>query len=302
MTEVERIINEGIISADFLKPEVRYDFLVDSDRKKVWAICLDLLIKFDALCKKHHLKYFIFSGSLLGTIRHKGFIPWDDDMDVAMMREDYERLNQIASEELSVPYFWQTPYTDKGYLYSFNKIRNSNTSGISTAFRFAGFNQGITLDIFPIDNWALEGGEERYNAIKRLNMENSAHMRRSNPHPTKTDLERIAQFPYRDPKKVVDEINAIVTQYKDQECDYVRVAVATILKPPKGIYKKSDFESTMFFDFEGILKVPVPAGYDNILTVDYGDYMTFPPVEDRGKWHDGTIFNADKPYSEYEFD
>ncbi len=302
MTEVERIIKEGVIPVDFLKPEVRCDFLVDTDRKKIWAVCLDMLIKFDAICKKHNLKYYVIAGTLLGTIRHKGFIPWDDDIDVGMMREDYDRFNQIAREELSHPYFWQTHNTDKGSLYSYNKIRNSNTSAISKTFRFAGFNQGIWLTIFPLDNWPLEGGEERYNAIKKLNQENSAHMRRSNPHPTEADLERLAQFPYRDPNIVVNEINTICTQYNGQPCEYIKAASATVIKYPKGIYNKSDFASSLLLDFEGLLKVPVPVGYDNILTRVYGNYMEFPPIEERGKWHDGTIFNADKPYSEYEFD
>lgn len=302
MTEVERIISEGIIPADFLKPEVRCNFLVDADRKKLWAISLDMLIKFDTICKKHKLKYYMIGGSLLGAVRHHGIIPWDDDIDVAMMREDYDRFSQIASEELSEPYFWQTPDTDKGFLYSCNKIRNSNTSAIVETFRFAGFNQGIWLSIFPLDNWPLEGDEERYKALMKLNQENSAHMRRSNPHPTEVDLKRLAQFPYRDPKEVVNEIHTIITKYNEQPCEYIKGAATTIFSYPKGIYKKADFASIVLFDFEGLLEVPVPTGYDSILTSAYGDYMSFPPIEERGVYHGGTIFDTDKPYYEYIFD
>lgn len=300
MTEVERIIDEGIIPADYLKPEVRCDFLVDKNRKKLWIILLDLLIKFDTMCKKHKLKYYVISGSLLGAVRHNGFIPWDDDIDVAMLRDDYQRLNQIASDEFANPYFWQTPDTDDGYLVSHNKVRNSNTIGVTEVFRFAGFNQGIWIDIFPLDNWPLEGGEERYKAIKKLNLENSAHMRRSNPYPTDADLKKLSEFPYRKPKIVVDEINSIVTKYRDLPCKFIKVATTTVLSWPKGIYNKDDFTSIEFFDFEGLLKVPVPVGYDRILTTDYGNYQKYPSVEDRGGWHDGIFFDADKPFKKYK--
>lgn len=301
MTEVERIINEGIIPVDFLKPEIRCDFLVDEGRKKLWAVCLDLLIKFDAVCKKHKFKYFMTGGSLLGTIRHQGFIPWDDDIDVIMFRDDYDRFSRLASQELLHPYFWQTPETDEGYLYSFNKIRNSRTSAIVKTFRHAGFNQGIWLSIFPIDNCIVEGAEERYEVIKRLNQENSAHMRRNNPHPTEADLKRLAEFPYRDPMEVVYDLQSLATQFNDNHTEYVACTSTTVYPIKNLIRKRSDYNQTIMKNFEGILEVPVPIGFDNILTTQYGNYMEFPPVEERGTWHDGVIFDADVPYLEYLF-
>lgn len=302
MTEVERIISEGIIPVDFLKPEVRCEFFVDVDRKKLWMVSLDMLIKFDAICKKHNLKYFLVGGSCLGAVRHHGFIPWDDDVDVGMLREDYDKFTKIAKDEFKEPYFWQTPKTDKGFLYSCNKLRNSRTSAIVETFRFSGFNQGIWLSVFPYENCVLDGVEERYNKIKLLNQENSAHMRRSNPHPTEADIKRLAQFPYRDPMVVMNELQSIATQFNGQDTEYIQLAVCTIYPCKNLIYRKSYFESVIFMNFEGLLQVLVMAGYDEYLKTAYGDYMSFPPIEQRGKWHDGIIFNADKPYSEYVFD
>ncbi len=92
MTECERIIEQGILPKSFFEQEERCDFLVTEKRKKIWAVLLDLLIKFDFVCKKYSLTYFLADGTLLGAARHQGFIPWDDDIDVSMPREDYEKF------------------------------------------------------------------------------------------------------------------------------------------------------------------------------------------------------------------
>ena len=108
MTECERIIKDGIVPKDYYKSEVIDDFLVTSDRKKLFAVLLDILVKIDTVCKKHNIRYYIYGGTLIGALRHKGFIPWDDDLDIVMFREDYEKLVSV-SYEFTDPYFFQTP-------------------------------------------------------------------------------------------------------------------------------------------------------------------------------------------------
>ena len=120
MTEIERIIKEGTIKENFLEPEVICDFYVDEQRKKIWAIEIDLLKEIDRVCKKYNLRYFLMWGSLIGAVRHKGFIPWDDDLDIAMPRKDYEILMSHYDDFVS-PYFLQTPFTDDGYFYAHAK-------------------------------------------------------------------------------------------------------------------------------------------------------------------------------------
>ena len=138
MTEIERIIQKGVITRQFLQEEVDHDFLVDENRKKLWAVMLDMIAEFDKVCKKYGFSYYMIYGALLGAVRHKGFIPWDDDFDVAMPRNDYERFIRL-SDEFKHPYFLQTPYTDPGYYYSFAKIRNSNTTGVVEMFEYSKF-------------------------------------------------------------------------------------------------------------------------------------------------------------------
>ena len=104
MKETERIMSKGCFPADFLKEEIRCEYKVTQDLKKIWMVGLDILFELDKVCKKHNLKYFLLWGSLLGAIRHKGFIPWDDDIDVGMLRSDYEKLFSLK-EEFDAPYF-----------------------------------------------------------------------------------------------------------------------------------------------------------------------------------------------------
>lgn len=119
----------------------------------MWFAELQLLEKFIDVCNKHGLSYQLVGGSLLGAIRHKGFIPWDDDIDVGMLRPDYDRFVQLAKNELEAPFFLQTPLTDPGRNIDYVQIRNSATTAIDLRYvdDHNTFNQGIFIDIFSID-------------------------------------------------------------------------------------------------------------------------------------------------------
>ena len=128
MTESERIISEGILPPSFFYEEERCGFPISANMKKIWAIELDLYLKFAAICERYRLRYYLIFGSLLGAIRHKGMIPWDDDMDVCMPREDYNFLCKNCISEFNDPYILQTPFSDVGSFFSFAKIRNKNAT------------------------------------------------------------------------------------------------------------------------------------------------------------------------------
>ena len=297
MTEVERIIKSGRISADFLKEETRCDFFVNEKRKKIWAVDLDLLLEFDRVCRKYDLKYFIMGGSLIGAIRHKGFIPWDDDIDVAMLREDYEKFIRVGVDEFKDPYLLQLPWTDEDYFYSFAKIRNKNTSAVADVFKYAKFNQGLFMDVFPLDNCLLDTREERFNKIKKLTMENSAYMRRTNPELGEEDKARVAALSGKDPMDIYNEIQSIAMQYRDIETEYVNTTVFTAYKYDSLVYKREWLDEVVYTEFEGF-KLPIPKGYDGALRVQYGDYMQLPPVEKRGMEHISISFDPEVPSEE----
>lgn len=297
MTECERFVSEGIISPDFFKEEVRCDFLVTTERKKIWAVELDLLRQFNNVCRKHGLTYFAFVGTLLGAIRHKGFIPWDDDIDLAMPRDDYEKMVRLG-QEFKAPYFLQTPWTDENYFYSFAKIRNSNTSCVSEKFMFADFNQGLMLDFHPIDDWdPQDGGEEIYAEINKLAYDNSTYMRIGNPNLREEDKKRVAEYKGMKPIDACARMRELGMSWHGQSKAFVCRNTFGLYGYTRNLFYADDFKSTIDVDFEGF-KISVPIGYDRILRTLYGEYNNLPPIGKRGSGHEQAIVNPDVPWRE----
>lgn len=299
MKEYERLIEKGLLPRDYLKEEIRCDFRVTEERKKLWAVILDLIYEFDLVCKKHNLTYYVVFGSLLGAVRHKGFIPWDDDFDVAMPRADYERFIQLF-DEFKHPYFLQTPYTDPESAYSYAKIRNSNTTGVSKMFQYSNFNHGIWITVFPLDYWDDNGGKERYNKIRELCIHNSTFMRVKNPNLDEKNKLRVQAYleQHRNYMEDYESIQRLASSCTDVNSKHMMIAVLTMGPYERRVYNSEDFSSTITVPYEG-LSLPAPVGYRNLLQLWYGDYMSFPPVNERGVDHSDTVFIPDTPYREY---
>lgn len=299
MTECERIIENGILPSSFFEEETICDFLVTKERKKLWAILIDLLIQFDIICRKHNLKYVALGGTLLGVVRHRGFIPWDDDIDVGMPREDYEKFLEIAPKELDDPYFLQIPGKDKDYFFGYAKFNNSNTTAISHCFRYCTHNHGIFLDVFPLDNIDIDKLDEYYKKENDLILENSANMRRSNPYPSERDIEKMSKYEERDPKEVLAELNEMHAKSNENKSEYCKISGCTVYSPQRLVYKWSDLLDLTEADFYGH-RILVPKDTHSVLRRAFGEnYMQFPPIEERGKWHGSIYYNADIPYKEY---
>lgn len=112
---------------------------------------IEILNEFMRLCEKYELRYYLVGGTLLGAVRHQGFIPWDDDIDVAMPREDYNRFSKICMKELSADYFYQCSETDPYYFLTYAKLRRNGIEIYEERFRYAKFHKGAFIDIFPLD-------------------------------------------------------------------------------------------------------------------------------------------------------
>ena len=139
---------------EFLLPETRCGHYVTAATKSLWQVQLALLAEFIRICKRHDLEYQLLGGSLLGAMRHQGYIPWDDDIDIGMLRPDYDRFLQVASAELPPHLFLQTTLSEREYLYGFAKLRNSCTAAIEhwRVKEHRATNQGIFIDILPLDD------------------------------------------------------------------------------------------------------------------------------------------------------
>lgn len=282
----------------FFKEEIRSDFLVDEKRKKIWAVELQILEKIDEVCKKHHITYYAHYGTLLGAVRHQGFIPWDDDLDIAMFRDDYEKFQKIAAEEFTEPYFFQNAYSG-GIIRFMAKIRDSRTTAIE--HMAPSINQGIFVDIFPLDA-APDGINEDAPAILEIQKEIWTTV--VNPREILEELEAGKRF--------VLDINTLVNLIKlDKrerfrefeafslshfgETQNVGFIARLLFRDPPEILKKDWFKDVVYLSFENI-RIPAPAEYDKILTVLYGNYHEFVRG---GSDHEGIIMDPDIPYGEY---
>lgn len=299
------------LETDFLKDEIRCDYLVNGKMKEVWVVELELLNKFISVCNKYDIRYFVMGGTLLGTVRHKGYIPWDDDIDVLMSRQEYRKLCSIAEKEFQYPYFFQTDETDFGFARPFARLRNSLTTGIQK-FEVGAkipYNQGIFIDIFPYDNipddlmerkkyikslcklhskaWRLSTWTIRYIkgntiGVKGLVKDIISPILRyffirykiSNPYWTRWEKE-VQKYN----NKPTKEIGLMYFYREDEFC----------------IWDMKDLEECVVLPFE-MLKVNVPIGYENMLTKSYGDWRKYVVGNNQ---HGDMYFDTTKSYKEY---
>ena len=300
MTEVERLLENGFITMEFLEPEVRCDYKISTEMKKVWAIEMDLFREVSRVCEEHHLRYWITYGTLLGAVRHKGYIPWDDDFDIMMPRADYQKLIRLQ-KEFKAPYFFQTTQNDVDYYSSFARLRNSNTTGILVSPNNR-CNNGIYIDIYPLDGAPKTPLKRKWVLFLNQTRNVLAHAYVFNINPSK--LTRLAHkilhlpfVPY-DPVKTYKKVNGTAAKVKWKDADRVGLIAFPFKYGEEYLSDKKNFRKTVWLDYE-FMKMPAPAGYDQFLRDNYGEYMEFPPVEDRGAWHD-FVFEPDVPYKEYK--
>lgn len=277
-----------------LKDEIRNDFLVTADRKKLWEVELDLVVEFDKVCKKYNLKYWASAGTLLGAVRHSGFVPWDDDIDLMMFRTDYRKLCEIAKYEFNSPYFFQNHQTDN-VSYVIGKLRNSNTAAIDS-FEDTSYNQGIFIDIWVLDD--NSDGSIRNNSIR--------------------EIKELLQKIISSPKEILDRINdgeqlllsrtaidkLMKMDFKQKIVEYElfcenhfgESSLLSYAFLPEGtrVYQRDWFRETVLLDFETI-KIPAPIEYEKCLEVDYGDWhKMIKGTQD----HKLLLFSADISYKE----
>ena len=295
MNEIERLIANKTISESFLEEEVICDYKVSSSLKAVQAISLDLLIQLDKVCKKNNITYFLGYGTLLGAIRHKGFIPWDDDIDVLMFRDDYEKFISLKNE-FSYPYFLQTPETDPGYLFSITKLRNSETCNFAKARASFGINSGLWVDIFPLDKCVLSNREKIFNEIYKLHCFNGAYMRVPLGLLEKKHKRVLIENLNLSPILALNRITELSTQYNnDPKANYITDFTNTVYNWKKTLWNVDCFSKTIETEFCG-RTFTIPEQYDYLLRTIYGNYMKLPPLAERGKWHTGHIVD---PYRSY---
>lgn len=286
-----------------LDKEVICGYEVSAQMKRIWAMELDMVEKFVAVCREYGLEYSIMGGTLLGAVRHKGFIPWDNDIDLLMPRKDFDKLLEIGPDVFKSPLFFQTPVTEQSRFFStYVKIRNENgTAGTREEYE-KGINSGIFIDIFCLDE-IPDSSLARIVYFWRLNeiakMQRFAlgkTMQKGFVKRAKHFLQKLVyRFVYHSPDtaSLFKIYQRAAGKYAGRDCR--QVAHQAFGYHENFIWEKKDWDYHIQLDFED-LKLEVPKGYDSILKRQYGDYMNIP--EDKST-HDYFDFDPDVPFNLY---
>ena len=282
-----------------LKEEVRNGHTISTEMKKVWAAELKLLNKLLDVCNKHHLKIWAEGGTLLGTIRHHGFIPWDDDIDMAMPRDDYDKLQTIAKDEFKDPYFFQSGHTDL-FPNGMTRIRMNGTTAIFYKSIYHKYHQGIFIDIFPLD--AIPDDDHLFKTfIAKQEKLQETMMLSFNNRFSFTNL-KYDWIVFKAKIKIrrkgfhsyFAEYDNFVKQFS--LVPHRKVSIYSWMFNKRYIRENNWYSETLYMPFEDIM-IPVPSKYHKILTTQYGDYMK--PVKEPTMHGDYIILDTEHPYSDY---
>lgn len=252
--------------------------------RRLQLVELSILKDVADICEKEKLHYYLIGGTLLGAVRHNGFIPWDDDIDLVMFRKDYDKLFDIISKNYSKKYFVQRFETDKNYTRYIMKIRLNGTKHIEEQNSKIQMHQGIYIDIFPLDYvlYDEKNLEKRGKVLRKLFALKNFKHRTKFENKFKLILSRLL-FPFSffiSDKKLNKRFESIC------ECDNLKTDeyvtnFASHFKWRKQLFPSSYYGDGVFLEFEGE-KYRCPLKYKEILERLYGEnYMELPPEDKR---------------------
>lgn len=260
---------------------------------------LQILLAFDEFCRQKEIKYFLGYGTAIGAVRHKGFIPWDDDIDIIMLREDYEKVCKLQESDFPDGLFWQTIQTDSKYPYPFAKIRDVNTTFIESGYGELDICQGIYIDVFPFDFVS----DNRFNRVMQCFLAEyiwgMAAKYRMTRHLSRL-ITNILNYHVSE-REYLRRIKAAEEKMISLGKRGSKVTLFSYggrAKYARQLFSSSWFEQPVTIEFEGY-KFPIQKEIGKILTEMYGDYMKLPPEEQRIAGHEAEIIDCNNSYRQY---
>ena len=286
-----------------LDAEIRNEYEISSEMKKVWSIQIRLLKRLLDVCEKYNLRIWADGGTLLGTIRHHGYIPWDDDIDMVMFRNDYDRLLSIAASEFHSPFFFQTAYSENHYYpRGHAQLRMDGTTAILKSDVFQGFHQGIFIDIFPYDAVPNDPNEmetqikDRNKLMSELLVATYGHISIMSPGASFKVLQIKRTVRKQGFVHMFEQYENLFRRYSILENDLIS-CFSFIVDPDKFIRDKHWYDETIYLSFENEIMMPVPIGYHFILEKQYGKYMV--PVKSPSFHGEFVVLDPNKSYLDY---
>ena len=275
----------------------------NSELRALQLRSLDLILEFKRFCSENNLKWFLCGGGCIGAIRHEGFIPWDDDLDVFMLRQDYERLFFISKQSNLNFYVIRTSET----VFSgqpFISITDKNSTVIKKEQLGLKIPRGVSIDVFPLDASPSEPYKQKIQMINACLF--SLYTTRVIPKNYGFFVSFICfillvlvpSSKLRLKLSFIFEKN--MSKYDINKCEYLKELCAGP-KYMKNLYKKDIFYESKLKKFENTL-LPVPIGYDAYLKAAFGNYMEYPPENERTNSHEIVFIDLTNPSEKYEND
>ena len=273
--ELEAYLEKHQLAGDTMKEDFSKYNGEGTQLRKAQLKMLEILKTVDAICRKHHIDYWIDAGTLLGAVRHKGFIPWDDDIDISVKREDYKRMREIMQQELPENLVFVDWTTDKNYFDACGRVKMRNTYTEIPMYRYQK-EQGLWVDIFPMETLSTYQekvwGERIFGKVFRHAHNEGKAVKKSLLDYWITRLIALVLYPF------AYLIISIFRWRGRRNSNLITYGFALCTVYPK--HKAEWIFPTTDIEFEGII-VRAPHDFDKYLTEFYGDYMQVPPEEKR---------------------
>ena len=275
----------------YFEGEERDGFYIEPMMKKAWAAQIEVLLEVQKVCEKNGIQYFAEYGTMLGAVRHKGFIPWDDDLDICMRREDYMKFISVVERDLPKDFVVLNIHTEPTFTDLLTRVVNGKSIQLDEKHleKYHGCPYVVGIDVFPVD-YLPRNTEEADAQLKLLGIVLHTAQVYGLEDAELTELgemtNQIAQLcgvKWKDKKPMQYQLYCLAERlcamYGKDDADNMGMPVK-ILCGKKYIYSKQAYDSAVMMPFETI-QIPVPVGYDEILKAKYGEYM-IPYIRKKG--------------------
>lgn len=257
-----------------------YEKLSNKNLKKLQRVEIEILDEVVKICNKHNLSYYLVGGTLLGAVRHKGFIPWDDDIDIGILRDDYEKFLEVAPLEIDDKFYIENRKYNKNFHLPYIKVKKNNTEYKEGFTPKLGNHNGIFIDIFPLNNIKKPNGfftKIRLILIKNTIQAVQVKLKLTSLRECRRPLLCFLYQPFS--VNTLYKFHKFLMTMDDKKNTNYLCNLCSTYKLSKEIFERKLLEQAEY-DFEN-KKYTSFKDYNTYLTKVYGDYMTLPPEDER---------------------